>query len=377
MPERGKSPCPRRVVRGMGSRRRPGQGRSRRGGGWRASGWLLPGLVVAIVALMAVTGAVLSDAQPRSLNPQPTTGASPAPPTHASAPPGGWTVQKSDASARLDDVSCSDADHCVAVGTDGIILSTSDGGNTWRPGHSGTTHPLVGVSCPSPSICYAVSNFGDLLKTGDAGLTWSIQALKNRTPFDVSCPSTVDCITADGFATHDGGSSWQQASRLDAVSVECPTRTVCYAVRNQLGHGVILVKRGGSWALQEVTPYFLDAVTCPGVTSCVAVGGSTSGSNILTTADGRSWMVQLHSADSQTLLDVGCLTVESCFVLDGTPDVLQTTNRGRTWSWQDTGLVGRLNAISCPTLNSCFVVGSGPASTGGGFVAHYQTEMTR
>src|SRR6266550_1929388 len=190
----------------MGIRRRPGQGRSRRGGGWTASGWLPSALVVAIVVLMAVTGAVLSDAQPQSLKPQPSTGASPAPPTrasaaaptHASAPPGRWTIQKSGASARLDDVSCADADHCVAVGTDGIILSTSDGGNTWRPGHSGTVHPLVGVSCPSPSICYAVSNFGDLLKTGDAGLTWSIQALKNRTPFDVSCPSTVDCITADG-----------------------------------------------------------------------------------------------------------------------------------------------------------------------------------
>src|SRR5256885_6549899 len=155
----------------------------------------VPSLYVAIVTLVAVTGAVLSDA-PRwpfkavPLSPQQTDvmpfdpasspDATPSP-TAISAPPSGrWMLQDSAITASLVDISCADASHCVAVGGAGTILSTADAGNSWNMGHSGTSHPLVGVSCPGPAVCYAVTNFGELLKTGDVGTTWSASALRNQ-----------------------------------------------------------------------------------------------------------------------------------------------------------------------------------------------------
>ncbi|TMD20279.1 MAG: hypothetical protein E6I99_14190 [Chloroflexi bacterium] len=354
----------------MGADRPTGQGRA-----GQAIGWQRPSLVLAILTLVALSATVLAATPPRSVNPGPFDSTSP--PMATSVPHGRWAMQTTGVSAILDDVSCADGSHCIAVGAAGVILSTSDAGTTWSSRDSGTTHPLVGVSCPTPAVCYAVSNFGDLLKTGDAGLTWSISVLRGRTPFAISCPTTVDCVTADGFQTHDGGDSWQQASRLGGVNLACPASSRCYAVRNQLGHGAILGSSGAGWTLQTVTPYFLNAVICTSVTTCVAVGGGESGSNILTTGDGHNWTVQQHQATEQTLFDVGCATVDVCFVLDGTANVLTTTNRGQTWAWQSTGLVGSLYAISCPARDSCFVVGSGTAPTGGGLVAHYQSEMTR
>ena len=345
--------------------------------------WKVPSLFVAIVTLVVVTATVLADTPPRSANPLPS---NPLPsdilpvdpPTPASSPPPGrWVIQNGAIGASLVDISCADASHCVAVGAAGMILSTADAGNSWSTGHSGTTHALVGVSCPSPTVCYAVSNFGELLKTGDAGLTWSISALRNPKPFAISCPTITVCVTADGFETHDGGGSWQQASRIAALNVACPVSYRCYAVRNQLGHGVILGNNGGGWTLQAVTPYFLNAVTCTGVSACVAAGGGESGTNILTTVDGRNWTVQQHRAGQQTLFDVGCTTVDTCFVVDGTASVLTTTDQAQTWAWQSTGLAGSLYAISCPAPDSCFAVGSAPSATGGGLVAHFQAEMTR
>jgi len=367
--------------------RRAGQDRSLPGIRWQS-----PSLYVAIVTLVAVTGAVLSDAprwpfkavpstpQPSNVVPfDPATSpdATPSPIATASQPLGRWLIQNTGVSASLGEISCANGSHCIAVGAAGTILSTSDAGNTWSSGHSGTSHPLVGVSCPSQAVCYAVTNFGELLRTGDAGLTWSISSLKNPTPFAISCSTIADCVTADGFETHDGGGSWQQASRLGAVDVACPTSSRCYAVRNQLGHGVILGRSSGGWTLQAVTPYFLNAVMCTSVNTCVAVGGGESGTNILTTGDGRNWTVRQHRASQQTLFDVGCATAELCFVVDGTANVLATTNQGETWAWQNTGLVGSLHAISCPASDSCFAVGSTPASISGGLVAHFQAEMTR
>jgi len=347
----------------------------------RPIAWKVPSLFVAIVTLVVVTATVLADTPPRPANPQPSDvlPLDPTPPSTAtsSPPPGRWTIQDTGVSASLNDISCADGSHCIAVGAVGTILSTADAGNSWSTGHSGTTHALIGVSCPSPTVCYAVNNFGELLKTSDAGASWSISALRNRTPFAISCPTTADCVTADGFETHDGGGSWQQASRIAGLDVACPASSRCYAVRNQLGHGVILGNNRGGWTLQAVTPYFLNAVICTSLDKCLAVGGGESGTNILTTGDGHSWTVRQHRAGQQTFFDVGCTTVETCFLVDGTADVLTTTDQGQTWAWHSTGLVGSLYAISCPAADSCFAVGSAPAATGGGLVAHFQAEMTR
>src|SRR5437762_14305408 len=109
----------------MGVRRQARQERS-----WPAIHWKTPSLFIAIITLVAVTGAVLSDAPrwpfkavpsnsqssnaiPFGLAPSPDAAPSP---TAISAPPSGrWMLQDNAISASLVDISCADARHCVAV----------------------------------------------------------------------------------------------------------------------------------------------------------------------------------------------------------------------------------------------------------------------
>src|SRR5262249_3840074 len=62
-----------------------------------------------------------------------------------------------------------------AVGKNGTILHTSDGGITWVPQNSSTSNELEGVSFPDPNNGWAVGEHGTIVHTGDGGLTWARQ----------------------------------------------------------------------------------------------------------------------------------------------------------------------------------------------------------
>lgn len=346
--------------------------------GVRREGWQVPALFVAIVTLAVVIASVLANAPPRSGNPVRSPDGAPPSTSAPSELRGTWADTHALVTATLYDVSCADPSHCVAVGAAGIILRTGNGGISWAADSPGNQHSLIGVSCPSSTVCFAVTNYGEVLSTLDGGQTWSLSTLSDSSINDISCPTTVDCFTASGFETHDGANGWHQTSKLGAVNIECPARTVCYAAREtETTHGEIVANRTNGWSRQAVTPRFLNAISCSGIDSCIAAGGGAWGSNILRTVDGQKWSVQYVTASGQTLFDVGCMTVDSCAVVDGTANVLATMNHGQTWTTQSTGLAGRLYAISCPSSDSCFAVGSAPNSIGGGIIVHYQAPIGR
>ncbi|MBN8695455.1 MAG: T9SS type A sorting domain-containing protein [Bacteroidetes bacterium] len=100
---------------------------------------------------------------------------------------------------------------------DGVILRTTDHGNTWCL--TNVTKNLRSVYFPSPNIGYAVGESRTILKTTDAGNTWNYQVvnvvssmytaqtvvfLNNDTGF-------VSLINGPGYAflkTYDGGVNW-------------------------------------------------------------------------------------------------------------------------------------------------------------------------
>ena len=100
---------------------------------------------------------------------------------------------------------------------DGVILRTTDHGNTWS--FTSVTKNLMSIYFPSPNIGYAVGESRTILKTTDAGNTWNYQTvnavssmytaqtvifLNNDTGF-------VSLINGPGYAflkTYDGGINW-------------------------------------------------------------------------------------------------------------------------------------------------------------------------
>jgi photosystem II stability/assembly factor-like uncharacterized protein len=64
-----------------------------------------------------------------------------------------WRTETSGTQQRLNDVACLSALQCVAVGDAGTIVSTADGGATWRPQVNplhGSSKTLYAIACVAP-----------------------------------------------------------------------------------------------------------------------------------------------------------------------------------------------------------------------------------
>jgi len=74
----------------------------------------------------------------------------------------------------------------TAVGSNGIILSTTDAGATWTGQSSGTTSWLRGVSYSDSNTGYAMGMGGTILRTTDRGSTWIRDSTGTETMVGVS-----------------------------------------------------------------------------------------------------------------------------------------------------------------------------------------------
>jgi len=131
-----------------------------------------------------------------------------------------------------------------AVGDEGIILKTQDGGLTWIPQYSGTTEDLLGVDSFDGSIAYAVGEGNTILRTEDGGRNWydprryprysslivltDVHLLSEDTAVVVGGTARTAVSEIYGFVatylrTTDGGLTWTEPSypagleRINAV----------------------------------------------------------------------------------------------------------------------------------------------------------------
>ena len=82
----------------------------------------------------------------------------------------------------------------IAVGDQGSILRTTDGGATWTQISSGTTAGLSGVSFAGANTGVAVGGQGVILRTMDGGATWTLEP--SLTTSALNDVSFIDASTA-------------------------------------------------------------------------------------------------------------------------------------------------------------------------------------
>ena len=123
----------------------------------------------------------------------------------------------------LNAVSFVDALTGVAVGDAGVILRTTNGGTTWTLQNSGSGEALFGVACADALNCWAVGGFQDptdptqvILHTTNGGTNWSPQfapPIALAPLFAVSAADTqnVWAVGDSGviIASTDGGDVWE------------------------------------------------------------------------------------------------------------------------------------------------------------------------
>jgi photosystem II stability/assembly factor-like uncharacterized protein len=267
--------------------------------------------------------------------------------------PSGWQVvaQFPPGGTALTGISCPSIDDCYAVGLEGVIEATTDGGGTWvsqsAPADTGGLH---GVDCISSTSCLAVGSTntigaaaGAIISTVDGGETWT----------DENVPSGIA-----GFS-----------------SVACPSAVNCFATGlTSEGDPVIVAttNRGGMWTNQNLPSelYSPDAIACTSISTCYAVGTDTLNSNdasiLVTTDGGTTWVGQIP-AGIGPLAGVACTSPATCFAVVGggvgSVSIIGTTDGWTTASsdplTQSTPGQYLLAGISCPTASDCYAVGAG------------------
>jgi|GEM_PF-956836 len=134
---------------------------------------------------------------------------------------------------RLLCVDFCDANHGIAVGTGGLIYTTTNAGTTWTKQQTGTQANLAGVHMVNPLIATVVGDgpcggSGAILRTTDGGTTWVSQ--NNPTGNYINSVDFYNeriglCVGINGSIarTSDGGNTWvAQESGVRSV-LECVT----------------------------------------------------------------------------------------------------------------------------------------------------------
>jgi photosystem II stability/assembly factor-like uncharacterized protein len=202
-----------------------------------------------------------------------------------------WTSQTSGTTKPLYDVSFTDPNNGIVVGTESTILRTTNGGTNWTSQTWGTTiRELWSVSFSDANNGTVVGEGGTFLRTTNSGIDWTSQTGFAGTWMSVSF-TDVNNGTAVGFTgmiarTTDGGTNWAYQindTNEDLYSVSFTDANNGTAV-GRVGRILRTTNGGTNWTSQTSgTSIELWDVSFTDANNGTAVG---EGGTILRTTDG-------------------------------------------------------------------------------------------
>ena len=252
---------------------------------------------------------------------------------------------------KLMTVAFADPQRGWAAGDQGQILTTADGGKTWVPQKSGTTHTLRASSFIDAKRGWMVGGAGTIIRTEDGGLSW--KALNSGTKDDLMCVKFLDDkrgFAAGAFSlflrTEDGGLTWtdltsqfseEEVSEVDTANMSAEEKM--NALKEEFA------AEGGGEEGESVIPLnpMINEIVFISPVKGWAVGEAGS---IWTTNDGGLKWVKQQSGQLEDLFSVFFKNEDEGWAsgLNGT--LLYTDNGGKTWKPQATTVVQSLFGIA-------------------------------
>ena len=233
--------------------------------------------------------------------------------------------------AKLTGVSLSSGGTGAAVGENGTILWTSDGGATWKPQTSPSSGLLSGVFVPrvASSRAIAVGAGGTIIATGDSGKTWQAGVSTGTTDwYGVSgSGSGGSAIVVGGGGqirtSPDAGQHWYAqtsgtTTNLRAVS-GYDSRTAIAVGDN----GAILqtIDGGVTWKGRvSGTTSNLNGVRYTDINTIYAVGDNGT---ILLSDDGGVTWTRMDASTTDTITGISSDGIDFTLALTSTGNVLQ------------------------------------------------------
>jgi photosystem II stability/assembly factor-like uncharacterized protein/uncharacterized caspase-like protein len=248
-----------------------------------------------------------------------------------------------------------------AVGDEGTILHTDDGGSSWKPQISGTSEKLNSVTFVTSRSGWAVGGGGVILHTQDGGGTWKSQ-FSGTSKFLLS---VAFATTQSGWAggidglilhTQDGGLTWrQQSSGIDENinSLAFATPQSGWAA-GRFGTMLRTTNGGVNWNPHKLA-VFLNSVAFATPQSGWAVG--STGTVLHSDDAGTSWQILRKPSGSEMLNSIAFATSQSAWAAGGGTTILHTEDQGHTWISQRSSPDEILTSIAFASPQSGLAVG--------------------
>jgi photosystem II stability/assembly factor-like uncharacterized protein len=267
-----------------------------------------------------------------------------------------WIQQQTNTTADLSSIYFVNPNLGWAVGSDGTILKTTDGGDNWTLKSSGVTNGLNSVCFTDPLTGFAVS-YRELLKTTDGGENWVIQdTVINAglaTVFFIGRDTGFVAGTRRILKTTDNGKTWIKQNGFGCFGVKSFWATdpqtlymggSDFLTMKSMDGGVnwdVLIPNSSYGCMESIfftdhnTGYFAGGGWAQGNTGTYfakTVDGGATRTNPL--GNIGKWLSCVFFADSNN----GYITA-----LDGS--ILKTTDAGDHWTSLTSGVNSALTSI--------------------------------
>jgi photosystem II stability/assembly factor-like uncharacterized protein len=259
-----------------------------------------------------------------------------------------------------------------ASGVNGLMLHTSDDGQTWKGQSSGTTNSLNGIYFLDANTGWAVGDAGTIVQTSDGGTSWSKRSVLTFENLLAVCfTSSTNGVTGgtNGILIHstNGGVSWGATNLRNNATI----RSINFLDANiglAVGDSDLITKTtdgGTTWRLIRksapgtINPPRLNSVKFADASTAWAVGAN--GRNLKSTDGGETWGIQpiFTGTELRSMYFIDNLTGWMC----GTSGTIYTTvNGGLTWNgllFPGSGVGEQLNSIAFANVSQGWCIGTG------------------
>jgi photosystem II stability/assembly factor-like uncharacterized protein len=270
-------------------------------------------------------------------------------------------------SPTLYGVTAYDVNTAWAVGAEGTIIKTINGGTTWAQQNSGVENVLkgVGVAMTDANRVWAVGDAGTIRKTNDGGTTWGAQTSgTSENLYDVAVvnANVAWAVGASSVVlfTNDGGTTWNPqsspvASNFNAVSAV--DANVAWAVGDS---GIIIytIDAGTTWN-QQATGGITEALTgVAAVNANIAWAVGEGGLIYYTNDAGTTWGTNVSGTETD-FNHVAAASASKAYAVGASGAIYETADGGTTWNERDTGFRTQLYGIDTAGASDAWAVGQG------------------
>ncbi len=276
-----------------------------------------------------------------------------------------WNQQVSNTTYDLNDVFFTSNNIGMAVGNNGRITKTVDGGTNWTSSNAIPTCNLNSVFFSSIDSGWIASSCG-IYSTTDGGLNWSLQTSGNGEEVNDIFFYNSQFGWAVGnklsiMRTVDGGANWT-IDTLASYATNNPLLAVYFRDSNNgwIGGGEKLhytTDGGLSWT--QGSSLLIDWIySIDFGDDYNGVGAGMGGSTTYTYDWGTNWAFNGSATpNNEYIYGVSFSSADSVYMVGQSGIILFSNNGGSNWATQTSGVTNNLNGVYFPSLNTGYAVG--------------------